>query len=135
MVGVEGFIAGLRALGYEPDHRGSGLVVFDYEVEVGPAVGLTVQLALRVPPDWPVSPPGGPLVSPRLLAINPDGSRSHPYGGIHEAPDLGPTWEYWSRPFASSWPSTDRSVVAYFGHLRRLFDTLPDEVRSLRDAA
>ncbi len=135
MVGVDGFIAGLKALEFEPALRGDGLVGFDYEVEVGPLAGRTVKLALQVPGDWPASPPGGPMVSPRLLPINTDAAMGHPYGAVHEAPQLGPDWQYWSRPFTVHWPHTDRSVDAYLGHIRRLFDTLPEELDELPDAA
>lgn len=135
MVGVDGFVDGLRALGYQPEHRGGDLVVFNYEVEVGPMAGGRVTLALHVPGDWPASPPSGPIVAPRLLPINPDGAKGHPYGAVHEAPDLGSAWEYWSRPFANSWPQTDRSVLAYLSHIRHLFDTLPDDLEALPDAA
>jgi hypothetical protein len=134
VVGVDGFVEGLKALGYEPQLRADGLVVFDYEIEVGPLAGKVIKLALAVPGDWPATPPSGPNVSPRLLPINTDGAPGHPFGAVHEAPHLGPDWQYWSRPFPS-WPQTDRTVGAYRCHLRRLFDTLPYDLDVLPDAA
>ena len=135
MVGVDAFVEALRQLGYEPEHRGNGLVAFDYEVEVGPLAGHVVKLALQVPGDWPASPPGGLMVSPRLLPINTDASLGHPRGAVHEAPQLGSDWEYWSRPF-HAWPTTDRTAAAYMSYVRRLFDTLPDDLdEALPDAA
>lgn len=54
---------------------------------------------------------------------------------MHEAPNLGPDWEYWSRPIMAAWPNTDRTVLAYMGHVRHLFDTLPDDLNQLPRAA
>jgi hypothetical protein len=133
MSGVAGFIMDLRALGYEPEDRG-GIVVFDYEVEVGPLSSEMIKLALQAPGDWPANPPGGPIVSPRLLPIDTDGAKGHPYGAVHEAPQLGPDWQYWSRPF-NAWPRTDRTAETYMGHIRLLFDTLPQDLTALPNAA
>lgn len=130
-MGTDGFITELRKLGYETLDRDGGLIVFDYVVEVGPLTGEAVKIAVQVPPDWPATPPGGPIVSPRLLPISSDASAGHPYGAVHEAPQLGPDWEYWSRPFPA-WAQTERSVGAYMCHIRHLFDMLPDELQ--RDA-
>jgi hypothetical protein len=135
MAGVEDFMAGLRALGYEPEQRVDGFVTFDYEIEVGPLASRLIKLALQAPGDWPANPPSGPYVSPRLLPVNPDATPGHPHGAVHEAPQLGPEWQYWSRPVVASWPQTDRTVLAYLGHLRHLFDTLPDDLDALPDAA
>lgn len=100
--------AGLLAVGYEPRQNGE-FTVFDYEVEVGSRAGESVQIALQAPPDFPVTPPPGPHVSPRL---------GHPGGNVHNSP-LGDSWEYWSRPMPNWAP--DRSVDAYLRHVRTLF--------------
>jgi len=110
-VGAAGFLAALTAHGYTVAVR-DGYAIFSYTVEVGLWAGEQVQIGLLIPGDWPLSPPPGPHVSPRL---------SHPGVAVHASP-LGSGWEYWSRP-ASHWAS-DRSMRAYLRHLRTLFSQL-----------
>ncbi|MER6442186.1 hypothetical protein ABT275_38515 [Streptomyces sp. NPDC001185] len=110
--------AGLLAAGYKPQHitaSGGEFVAFDYIVETGLRAGTTVRVALQAPADFPVTPPTGPQVSPRL---------GHPDGAVHASP-VGDDWEYWSRP-ASNW-AADRSVRGYLRHLRTLFAQLTAE--------
>jgi hypothetical protein len=110
-VGAAGFLAALAAHGYSVTEQ-AGFGIFPYTVEVGRRAGEQVKVGLLIPGDWPLSPPPGPHVSPRL---------GHPAGAVHPSP-LGAEWEYWSRP-APSWPS-DRSMRAYLRHLRTLFAQL-----------
>jgi hypothetical protein len=122
---TDDFLAQLRALGYEPELRSNEFVLVDYEVEVGKHIGEQVKIGLQVPADWPISPPSGPFVSPRLLPLNPSNGRGRPWDAVHAAhgrglDDPAGVWEYWSRPF-TAWPRTDRSVKAYLRHLRTLF--------------
>jgi len=122
---TDDFAAQLRQLGLEPELRPSEFVVFDYEVELGRHIGETVKLGLQVPADWPMSPPSGPFVSPRLLPISGSTGQGRPWDAVHTADGRGlddpdGVWEYWSRPF-TAWPKTDRSVKAYLRHLRTLF--------------
>ncbi len=121
------FAEGLRGLGYTPELRGQDLVVFDYAVEVGPLVGQAFKIGLRIGGDWPLNPPGGPITAPRFLPINPSQERGHPFGGVHENNELGEAGHYLSRPFRG-WSTTDRTVSAYMGHVRHLFDTLPSDL-------
>ena len=107
-VGAAGFLAALAACGYTAVEQ-EGIAVFDYTVEVGTLAGQQIRLGLQIPGDWPLSPPPGPHVSPRL---------GHPGGAVGDSP-LGDDWEYWSRP-ANLWPA-DRSMRAYLRHLRKLF--------------
>ncbi|MFF1519723.1 hypothetical protein [Streptomyces sp. NPDC058305] len=110
--------AGLLAAGYTPQHitaSGGEFVAFDYTVETGCRAGTTVRVALQAPSDFPVTPPAGPQVTPRL---------GHPDGAVHPSP-VGDDWEYWSRP-ASNW-AADRSVRGYLRHLRTLFAQLTSE--------
>lgn len=123
------FVDQLKGLGYDPEVKTNDIVIFEYTVEVGPLTGETVRLGLRLPPDLPLNPPAGPCVSPRILPLTrPGQSADHPYGGVHEANDMGPDFEYWSRPFPG-WPQTIRSAAAYMGHIRNLFATLPDDLQ------
>jgi hypothetical protein len=132
MAAAETFAEGLRSLGFTPELRGGDLVVFDYEIEVGPLSGETVKIGLHVPGDWPMTPPSGPIVAPRILPLHPGQEIGHPYGGVHDNPELGSEGHYLSRPFPG-WPQTDRSVCAYLGHIRHLFDTLPDDLQRSTD--
>ena len=117
------FIDGLRALGHDPREREPNIAEFDYIVELGRCQGESVRVAFGVPPDFPLSCPSGPMVSPALLPLHPSQDVGHPYGGVHPAPQLGDEWQYWSRPY-SDWASSDRSVRAYMAHIRHLFATL-----------
>jgi hypothetical protein len=110
-VGAAGFLAALTQAGFDITVR-DGFATFAYLVEVGSRTGEQVQLGLAIPGDWPLSPPPGPHVNPRL---------GHPHGAVHDSP-LGPDWEYWSRP-VPNW-TLDRSLRAYLRHLRALFAQL-----------
>jgi hypothetical protein len=109
--GPAGMLAGLAAAGYTVEQQGD-FAVFDYVIEVGPRAEETVRIGLALVQDWPLSPPPGPHVRPRL---------GHPEGAVHNSP-LGVEWEYWSRP-APNW-SVDRTVRGYLRHLRTLFSQL-----------
>jgi hypothetical protein len=111
VVSAAGFLAALTQAGFDVTTR-DGHAVFAYLIEAGPKAGEQVQVGLAIPGDWPLSPPPGPHVSPRL---------GHPHGAVHDSP-LGPTWEYWSRP-VPNW-TLDRSLRAYLRHLRTLFAQL-----------
>ncbi len=117
------FVTELRALGLAVTELGDGRVTFPYEVPVGARAGEAVTLGFVVPGDYNLSCPGGPCVRPRLLPINPDGSKGHPMGAVHPAPQFGDDWEYWSRPFPG-WGQSARNARAYMAHIAHLFATL-----------
>ncbi len=121
ITGVDIFVQGLRDLGYspvllpeKPDH-----VVIDYEVQSGRFVGKKVRLGFIVPPDFPMTAPSGPHVSPH---IHPIGTKNtgHPLGGVGKSADFGDDWQYWSRPF-KEWPQ--KTVAVYMRHIWRLWDS------------
>ena len=116
------FIEQLKQLGLDPKDRGNGRISFEYTVPVGKFYGEKVELGFEVPADFPLNPPSGPHVSPRLLPLNNTQGVPHPAGGIHESKNFGATWEYLSRPFPE-WKNTDRTVRAYMAHIRGLFAT------------
>lgn len=109
--GAAGFLAALADRGYEVALQ-DNFVIFDYTIEVGSRAGQHVKIGLQIPADWPLTPPPGPHVSPKL---------GHPHGAVSKSP-LGADWEYWSRP-TQNWP-VDRSARAYLRHLRTLFAQL-----------
>lgn len=113
------FIDQLKALGYAVEERGENRISFAYTIPVGRFLGQEIQLGFVANDDWPINPPSGPHVSPRLLPLN-NNSKEHPLGGVHDSP-FGSEWEYWSRPFPE-WNKTDRSAKAYMAHIRKLFE-------------
>ncbi len=141
MYGTQAFRAQLEEMGYEPELLAGSVapsgdvLVFEYEVEAGPLAGEVVKLGLRPPADFPMTPPGGPLVSPRIMPINPNQGSGHPRGAVHVAEtgglnDPNSDWEYWSRPFPTppGWAGTKRDVRAYMDHVRALFAKLPHDL-------
>ena len=85
-------------------------VTFPYVVPVGGLAGEQVTVGLSAP-DFPVIPPGGVHLRPRI---------HHPGDKAHHASPLGPDWIYWSRP-AAHWANTTRTIDDYLAHLRKLF--------------
>jgi hypothetical protein len=118
------FVDGLHALGLQPQELGQGRILVPYRPEAGRFAGQEVKLGLTVGEDFPLQPPAGVRVSPRLFPIHPQNDLPHPDGAVHEAPDYGPDWEYWSRPH-TTWQNTDRSVRVYMRHVRDLFAKIP----------
>ncbi len=108
-IGAEPFVEGLESLGYTVESR-DGYAIFDFEVPLGTLLGETIHMALYMPADFPLTPPPGPHVSPRI---------GHPADAVHDSV-LGPDWEYWSRPH-QHWGTTDRTVRTYMAHIRELF--------------
>jgi hypothetical protein len=125
-VGAAAFISELMVLEFEPktipdkpDH-----VFFDYCVPAGSHTGKTVRIGLVVPGDFPMSPPSGPFVSPRIHPFSTQPA-THPTGGVHRwthFDDAGGEWQYWSRPFPN-WPASKRTVAAYMAHILNLWAT------------
>jgi hypothetical protein len=120
-VGAQDFIQQLKDLGFKVEEKGEGKIAFPYLVPVGKFQGQEITLGFVVPSDFPLTPPSGPHVSPRLLPLN-NSSKQHPAGGVHASEPFGSDWEYWSRPF-SGWAGTQRTVRDYMAHVRNLFAT------------
>jgi len=123
-MGAAEFVAELKGLGYDLIELEDGRITFPYEIPVGPHAGETITLGMVAPPDFPLSCPSGPRLTPRLLQINPDGSAGHPYGAVQPAPDFGDDWEYLSRPY-HGWPQSKRTAGAYMAHIANLFGSVP----------
>jgi hypothetical protein len=124
--GVEHFVAGLRHMGYEPTQlpKHPDHIMFDYVAESGKFAGRRVRLGLIIPPDFPLTPPSGPHVSPGIHPINTSGE--HPMGSVHSTHSeafregTGADWQYWSRPFPN-WRK--RTVAEYMSHVWKLWDS------------
>jgi hypothetical protein len=122
-MGPADLTAQLRVLGYEVTEVDGDRVSFTYEIEVGSRAGEEVTLGFVLPGDFPASPPSGPHVSPRLLPLRSDGE--HPTGRIHESPQFGEAFEYWSRPFPTGeWAKSKRNAATYMAFIRGLFASL-----------
>jgi hypothetical protein len=124
------FVEQLQILGYEVEERGEDRLAFPYVIPVGRFAGKKILLGFIVHDDFPMTPPSGPHISPRLLPLHPGSDLPHPQGGVHESPFDAPAgggiktelWEYWSRPFPG-WAGTKRTVKAYMAHIRNLFES------------
>ncbi|MGC9995894.1 MAG: hypothetical protein ABSE79_11270 [Terriglobia bacterium] len=128
--GVEVFLDGLRAMGYDPKllQGKSDHVLFDYRVPSGRFTGRSVRLGFVVPTDFPMTTPTGPHVSPRIHPSHPAGDVGHPLGGVHDSQsaafqqDAGGDWQYWSRPYPG-WATARKNAIAYMSHIYRLWET------------
>lgn len=124
------FVEQLKALGYGVEERGEDRLSFPYVIPIGRFAGMKIVLGFVVHDDFPVAPPSGPHLSPRLLPLHPQSDLPHPKGGVHDSPFDAPvngsaktdSWEYWSRPFPG-WAKSDRTVKAYMAHIRNLFES------------
>jgi hypothetical protein len=117
--GRDEFARQLRELRIEPELRDDIRLVFPYEIEVGRFAETAARIGLEVPEDFPRNPPGGPHVSPRLIA---DKGATPGGAGGSAASSFGADFEYWSRPY-SNWGRDGYTVKAYLAHLRRLVHT------------
>ncbi|HKS06045.1 MAG TPA: hypothetical protein VJR92_07000 [Gemmatimonadaceae bacterium] len=124
MFGKQAFSEGLAALGYDAHDKGDNRVAFAYLIKAGRFADKSIRVGLEVPPDFNVTPPSGPHISPRLIPVNPGGAGND---RAAESPNFGPDWEYLSRPFvdqAAGWSRTTRDVKAYMRHVKRILETL-----------
>lgn len=124
MFGKEAFNAGLKELGYEAEECGVNLVAFTYVIGAGKFKDREIKVGIDVPPDFNVTCPTGPHISPRLIPIN-TGAMGNERAA--ESPSFGAEWQYLSRPFVdqqAGWNRTNRSVKAYVRHIKRILETL-----------
>lgn len=119
MNGVEEFCRQLIELEYQPEVLQPDRVVFDYTIQEGRHANRHIKLGFIVPPDFPLTPPGGPNLSPRILAMNAS-APGHPER-VADSP-LGPEWQYLSRPYPN-WKSKI-GAHGYMGHVAILLHTL-----------
>ena len=123
MFGKDAFSQGLRELGYNAEDCGNSRIAFDYTIKEGRFKDRLIKVGVEVPPDFNVTCPTGPHISPRLVPMNPNGT-----GNDRSADSgFGADWQYFSRPFRDQqegWNRTKRDVKAYLRHIRQILDTL-----------
>src|SRR4051812_40913393 len=115
------FIEELRDLGYEvddspvPQQPGAIVVRFPVQIPLGSHAGELITLGFIVPPDYPMTCPSGPYMTPHVLPLNTATSEP-PLGGVSDASGaFGAGWQYWSRPY-QAWATSERSAKAYMRH-------------------
>lgn len=115
-MGVPELRISLQEVGFDSvvDNVHAEFVTFDYDVDVGARTGELVRIGLQGT-DWPINPPGGVHVSPRI---------QHPGDHTHHVSPLGDDWIYWSRPYPD-WAQSHRDIDEYLAHLRSLFAQFP----------
>lgn len=107
MIGIERFMAGLKKLGFEPEQRGS-LVVVKLDVAVGERQDLS-EVGADPPDDFPNVPPHWLHLKKELVL--PDG------GG--RASELGDGWRKWSRK-KNPWKGGEDAAREWLAQARSL---------------
>lgn len=115
------FAEQLQKLGFDVIEKENKLS-FPFKVQTGRLKGQEITLGFILSGDFMLNPPSGPHVRPRLLPTHPQPA-PHPVGGVHDSPQFGPEWQYWSRPI-QHWAETRRNAADYMAHIHRLFETL-----------
>lgn len=111
------FIEQLKALGYSTHELSHGMIGVILVIPVGKNSGISIDLALQVPNDFPMNCPPGP----HFKSIDVK-NWIEPSRNIHDS-TLGGEWRYWSRPFPD-WNRTEKTVRTYFAHLKNLLANL-----------
>ena len=121
VTGLEAFVMGLRAQGYQPEiiDAGNRRLAFNYVVETGIHKGKSFKLGFDIPPDFPLTPPAGPHVNAILHQAGQSGA--HPKANVSDS-NFGSEWQYWSRPFPD-WGPSKKTVATYMAHIFRLWDS------------
>jgi hypothetical protein len=112
------FIDQLKQAGYEVEELGDNKVSIPYNVPGGKFEGQDIKLGFEIPGDFPLTPPAGVNVSPRLLPLNPD-APNHPEK-VGES-KFGDGWEFWSRKI-EHWNQTKRTANDYIRFVNALFE-------------
>ena len=119
--GAELFAEQLRSIGYNTLVDGSW-VEFSYTAPGGTHEGTEVTMAINVPVNFPLTPPGGIDFSPRLpnRPIHPGGE--HPIRS-HDGRRFKGNGEYWSRPFMEWHNQTSKDAKTYIAWVNHLWIT------------
>lgn len=118
-MGTDNFKEGLEALGYAVEQKDQDKLIIPFVIAEGRFAGKEIKVGFQVPGDFPMTPPGGPHISPRLIPINgnaPDHSRAA------DSAQFGTEYEYLSRPY-TQW-AHKRTVKRYMEYVAHLLNTL-----------
>lgn len=115
------FAEQMRDLGFEATAQ-EDWVFFPFVVPGGTHEGATVNMAIQVPPDFPLSAPSGIDFEPRFTnrPLNPGGE--HPQRS-HASRRFGEGGEYWSRPHLRWAEEKTKDARAYLAWVRNLWMT------------
>jgi hypothetical protein len=118
-MGRDKFKEGLAALDCPSELIDEDKIVLSYIIAEGRFAGRQIKLGFQVPPDFEMTSPGGPHISPHLIPINTnvqDHSKAAPS-------PFGAEWQYLSRPFTDQW-ARKRTVKRYMEYVAHLLNTL-----------
>src|SRR6266542_4565076 len=107
-MGRDKFKEGLAALGYSPELIDQDKIFIPYAIAEGRFAGCQIKLGFQVPPDFEMTPPGGPHISQQLIPIT---TNVQDHSKAASSP-FGPEWQYLSRPFTEQW-ARKRTVKRY----------------------
>ena len=121
--GVALFAAQLEAMGFAVTVTRTW-AEFTFVVPGGTHDGVSVEMALNVPANFPDVPPSGINYTPRLPGrpVNTNAqhpARSHP----HQKPGVGNAGEYWSRPHPSWAQEQEKTARTYMAFVNDLWVT------------
>lgn len=119
---IKDFADGLLEMGYENVVVEGNAIKLDYKIITGNYSGRVIRMAFEVGNDFPLNPPGGLHISPRLLEIHPQKDLPHPKGAVHPS-RFGSDWEYLSRRF-KDWGQAEKTVRAYMRFVHHLFEDI-----------
>lgn len=119
MSGPALFAEQLRALGYEAKVDGEW-VEFGYTAPGGTHAGAEVALAVAVPANFPITPPGGIDFTPRMPGRRVNATAQHPERS-HPSKRHGEAGEYWSRPHPAWNAEPKKDARAYLVWINTLW--------------
>lgn len=118
------FVTGLKELGYSVEILSETRVAIPYIPFEGKLKGQQLKVGLEIPPDFEISVPTGPHITPPLLTINKN-ANTHPEKVLPSP--FGTEWQYLSRPYpekGGGWKNTKRTVGVYMHYVEEILNTL-----------
>ena len=115
------FAKQLRELGHEPTINGE-YVVFPFVVPGGTYQGREITKAIKVPCDFPITPPPGIEFGPRFEGRPENRGGQHPERS-HPSSIFPESGEYWSRPHPNWIGEKSKDARAYMAWVTHLWIT------------
>lgn len=125
MLGVHRFLEDFQGTGLKivgpitggPGNTAEFAVFKEFQILAGRFAGQVVDLAVMVPKDFPLSPPGGFYVAGPLI---PAGFRNVHFRPEEVAGLPAGSWLYWSRPISARWRQDNCSQI-FLAHWQSAF--------------